>query len=161
MKMRLLSNTVISLAAMTFFGCGGGGGGGTAPVVTPPVTGPVVISGVAAKGPLSGADVRVYGLKTDGTPDTANPLATGKTLADGSGGYSIIIPPSLAPTGPVVVEVANGSYTDEATGVSVTLAATTKLRSVVTAVAAGANTIAVTPLTELAYKKAEGAGAGK
>src|ERR1043165_6031960 len=121
MKMRLLSNAVISLAAMTLFGCGGGGG--TTPVVSPPSAGPVVISGVAAKGPLSGADVRVYGLKADGTPDTANPLATGKTLTDGSGGYSMTIPTPSAPTGPVVVEVTNGSYTDEATGASVTLAA--------------------------------------
>lgn len=158
MKMRLLLNAVVSLAAMTLFGCGGGG---TAAVVTPQPAGSVVINGVAAKGPLNNADVRVFGLKADGTPDTANPLATGKTLADGSGDYSITIPSSLAPTGPVVVEVTNGAYTDEATGASVTLAATTKLRTVVTAVAAGANTIAVTPLTEMAYKKAEGTGTGK
>ena len=53
MKIRLLSNAVVSLAAMTLFGCGGGGGG-TAPVVTPPPqTGTETPGGVFKAGVLT------------------------------------------------------------------------------------------------------------
>lgn len=161
MKTRTLINAIASLAIMTFFGCGGGGGTTAAPTPAPPA-GSVSLTGIAAKGPISNGDVRVLALKADGTPDTANPIATGKTATDGSGKYTVVIAPANADKAlqPLVIEVTNGSYTDEATGVPVTLNTTTKLRAIVPKAVDG-DKIAVTPLTELAYKKAEGTGAGK
>jgi hypothetical protein len=119
-------------------------------------------------GPLVGSDIRILALKADGTPDTASPLVTGKTSTDGTGSYTITIPPDRVPKDPanptkllpIIVEVSNGTFTDEATGTSVTVGPNTKIRAVVSTIADGGK-IAVTPLTELAYKKAEGTGSGK
>ena len=154
MKMRPLFNAVVCLAVMTLFGCGGGGGGGGAAA---PPAGSVTISGIAAEGPLSGSDVAVFNTKADGSLDRTTPLGTTKTGADGS--YTITIPPASAPSGPVVVEVSGGAYIDEVSGQSVTMNATTKLRTAVSSVADG-DKITVTPLTEIAYHKTEGLGNG-
>lgn len=163
MKMNTMIKAILSVTAVSLFGCGGGGGGG-APVTAPPPAGSLTLKGVVAKGPINGGDIRVLALKADGTPDTANPLATGKTLSDNSGGYTITIPPDRVPKDPnptaLIIEVSNGTYTDEATGSPVTMGPNTKLRAVVSTAADG-DRIAVTPLTELAYKKAEGTGSGK
>src|SRR5450432_939615 len=129
MKMKTLFYAVLSLAVISLFGCGGGGS--SAPVVVPPPAGSVTLKGIVAKGPINGGDIRVLALKADGTPDTATPLITGKTLTDNTGGYTITIPPDRATTGPVIIEVTNGTYTDEATGTSVTMGPNTKLRAVV------------------------------
>jgi len=113
MKINTLTNSILSLAVMTLFGCGGGGGSSTpAPVAPAPAS--VTISGVAAKGPLNGADVTVYATKADGTFDKTLIIGTGKTLSDGTGKYSITL--TSAPAGAVVVEINGGAYTDEATG---------------------------------------------
>jgi hypothetical protein len=164
MKVKSITNTVISLAVMTLFGCGGGGGD-TAPAPLP--AGTVTIAGVAAKGPLNGANVTVFAVKADGTFDrTLGPIATGKTSTDGTGRYSINIPAASAPKGPVVVEVTGGTYTDEVSGtanVQLTAPIRTVVPTVVFAVKAdgtveGKNEIAVTPFTELAFQKAVGTG---
>jgi hypothetical protein len=63
MKMRLLSNAVVSLVAMTLFGCGGGGGGGGSGGTSPPPTGTVITTGVLT-------------ISTASTP----PLPTGTTI---------------------------------------------------------------------------------
>src|SRR6185369_6146425 len=159
MKIKSFTSAVVSLAVMTLFGCGGGGGEAPAP----PATGSVTISGVAAKGPLNGADVTVFAVKADGTFDrTAGNVGTGKT--DSVGRFSILINPASAPAGAVVVEVTNGIYNDEASG-TLNVKLTAPLRAVVASVAKTTvaapdtrNEIAVTPFTEIAYKKAEGTG---
>ena len=153
MKAKSLTNSILSLAVMTLFGCGGGGGGGGGgtPVPIHPPAGSVTISGVAAKGPLNGADVTVYAVKADGTFDrTLGNVGTGKTSADGTGKYSITL--TSAPAGPVVVEITGGTYTDEASGTE-NVKLTAPIRAVVPAVVDG-DKIAVTPFTELAFKKA-------
>jgi hypothetical protein len=67
MKMRLVSKAVVTLAAMTLFGCGGGGGaGGTAPVDTQP-------------GNETPAVVFKAGVLTIGTASTP-PLPAGTTI---------------------------------------------------------------------------------
>jgi hypothetical protein len=147
-NIRTLIGGVASLAALTLLGCGGGGGGGQAP------DGSVAISGVAAKGPINGGDIKVYGVK-DGHVDTSTVLGTGKTASDGSGSYSVTL--TSAPTGPVVIEVSGGSYTDEASGAP-NVALKTPMRAAVSSVANGA-VIAVTPLTHLAFEQVEGIGA--
>lgn len=151
MILRLLK-LLLTGAVITITGCGGGGGGGG-----PAAAGTTSVSGVAMKGPINGADVKVFAVKADGTVDRSTVLGTNKTGADGS--YSVTL--SSTTTGPVVVEVtanAGSTYADEATQASsVPFKAT--LRTVVPSVTGGA-AIAVTPLTEMAYKKAEAAPGG-
>lgn len=148
MKIRNFLKMVPILATLALAACGGGGG------PAGPPAGSVVISGAAVKGPVSGGDVAVYPV-VNGIVGTT-PLITGKTAADGS--YTLIIPPDKAPSGPIVVEVTGGTYTDEATGTTA-VPLTSTIRAVVSAAATG-DRIAVTPLTELAYQKAAGAGSG-
>jgi hypothetical protein len=87
--------------------------------------------------------------------DFTTEIGSGQTNADGS--YSIAL--TSTPGGPVVVQISGGSYQDEAspTPVTVTLKAGVVLRAAVPSVANG-DKIAVTPLTELAYKQTEGVG---
>ena len=150
MNMKILFSTVLLLAAMTLFGCGGGGSDAPAPAPPPPADS-VTISGVAALGRISGGNVTVYAVK-DNKFDTTALLGTGLTAADGSYVVTLV----SAPTGPVIVEVTGGTFTDEASGTpGVNLKM--KLHAAVSSVADGAK-IAVTPLTHLAFKQVEGIG---
>jgi hypothetical protein len=137
-------STTFALAIMTLLGCGGGSS-------TP--DGSITFSGVAAKGPINGGNIKVYAVK-NGQVDTGTVLGSGSTATDGSGGYSVTL--TSAPTGPVVVEVSGGSYTDEASGTPA-VALKTSMRAVVSSVANGAK-IAVTPLTHLAFEQVDGIG---
>ena len=65
---------------------GGGGGGGTVDTLPPSTAAQVTLSGLAAKGPVAGADVAVFAVGSDGKT-TASALATGTTGANGS--YSL------------------------------------------------------------------------
>lgn len=143
MRIRNLAG-VLLLAVLMFSGCGGGGGGGAAVPAT------TVVSGVAAKGPIRTGAVKVYAI-VNGIEDRSAPLGQGQT--DGNGNYSVDVG---SYTGPILVEVSGGSYTDEVSGATVTLNA--PLRAIISAAAAGSQTVAITPLTELAYKKASGGG---
>jgi len=147
MKIRSLFTAAVLLTVMNLYGCGGGGGGSS----TAHPEGSVTISGVAAMGPISGGDVKVYAVK-DGKVDTSTVLGTGTTAADGS--YTITL--GSAPTGPVVVEVTGGTYTDEASGTS-GVNNKMKLRAAVSSASDGAK-IAVTTLTHLACSQVEGIG---
>jgi hypothetical protein len=151
MNSRLFFRSLFVAAALTAAGCGGGGGGGG---VTAPPAGSVTISGVATDGPVAFGDVTVFPVKQDGTVDRTKILITGKTAADGS--YRLTIPPALAPSGPIVVEVTGGTYTDDLSGTS-GLTLRIPLRGVVSSAVDG-DKITVTPLTEMAYEKAAGAG---
>jgi hypothetical protein len=146
MKIKPIISIFTCLAAMVLAGCGGGGGG-TATGTT------VTISGVAAKGPINGGSIKVYAVKS-GQVDTSTVLGSGTTATDGSGGYSVTL--DSVPTGPVVVEVSGGSYTDEASGTP-NVALKAPLRAVVSSVADGAK-IAITPLTHLAFEQVDGIG---
>lgn len=128
---------IISLLLLT--ACGGGGGGSTsAPATT-------TIKGVASKGLITNGTVNIFALNADGTKGTK--LGTGTT--DEIGNYSISF---ASYSGPVVVE-ASGDYLDEATGVTKTVPASAPLRAAI-ANASGTVSIAVTPLTDLAVRKA-------
>lgn len=151
MKKKSILGAFLSLAIMSLFGCGGGGGGGSA---APPAG--TTISGVAAKGPINGGVVKVFEVKADGTVDTTNdtPIGSGNTATDGSGKYVATL--TKVPTGPVVVEVSGGSYTDEATGAAgVPLKAI--LRTAVSSIANGSK-VAITPLTDLAFRQTKQIG---
>ena len=147
-NIRPILNAAILLVVVTLFGCGGGGGGGNGTTA-----GPVTISGVAAKGPIGGGDVKVYAIN-NGQLDRSAVLGTGKTAADGSGSYTVSF--ASAPTGPVVVEVSGGTFTDEASGTA-GVALKTPLLAIVPSVTDG-DRIAITPLTFLAFEQVEGIG---
>jgi hypothetical protein len=129
---------IASLLILLSFGCGGGGGG------SDPV--PTTISGVAAKGAVSGGTLKVFAVDTAGAVGTT-PMGTVVTNADGT--YAVNVG---FYAGAILVEVTGGSYNDEATGV--TRALTIPLRAAVAGVVPGVNIVAVTPLTELAVRKA-------
>ncbi len=143
-----LVGLLLSLAVTALTGCGGGGGGGGgAPAPAVPTA---AISGMVSKGPINGGTVAVFAVR-DGVIDTTAPIGQGKT--DKNGNYAI----SLGSySGPVLVEATGGSYTDEVTGAKVALKA--PLRALRSVAAFKAYTTAVTPLTELAYKKVLGTG---
>ena len=145
MKTRQLFRSVILLAMLTFSGCGGGG---SAPTTLPPADS-VTIRGVAAMGLISGGDVNVYAVK-DNKIDTTAVLGSGKTATDGS--YAITL--SSIPSGPVVVEVSGGTFTDEASGTP-GINLKMKMHAIVSSVIDGEK-IAVTPITHLAYMQVVG-----
>jgi hypothetical protein len=127
---------ILSVAVMALTGCGGGGD-----------SAPTVVSGVASKGEFTSGSVSIF--RVD--PVT---FAKGAALAENvalqaGGAYEANIG---SYTGPIVIE-AVGTYTDEATGIPVTI--TTPIRSAI-AGASGNVTAMVTPLTEMAVIKMAG-----
>lgn len=132
-----------SLLICTLSACGGGGGD-----TTTGGGGSTVVTGMATKGPfLKDSIVNVYAV-VNGAKGTL--LAQTKT-SDDNGSYSADLG-SYA--GPVVVEV-SGTYQDEATGGTVTIADTAPIRAALP-LAQGSVTLPVTPLTELAVQKTGG-----
>jgi hypothetical protein len=125
---------IFSLAVMTVFGCGGGGG----------AAGPTTVSGVASAGPIINGHVEIFAIDT-ATGHRGAQLTTVTT--DANGAYNA---PLGTFTGPIEVEVTQGTYKDEATGATVPL--TTPLRATISN-AAGNTSVMVTPLTELAVRE--------
>lgn len=110
---------------------GGGGGGGTTPVLEE-------VGGLVSKGPVAGATINVYRLNANGT---AGARVAGPIQTDSDGNWSAQI--DAAEPRPLAVVSTGGSYTDEATGDPVTAG---ELNSFLPE---GAETVAVTPLTDL------------
>ncbi|MFC1769876.1 thrombospondin type 3 repeat-containing protein, partial [Nitrospirota bacterium] len=127
-----LTALILSVLSYSLIGCGGG-------TVTPHMS----IDGIVSKGLVSGGTVTVYRLTPDGT--TGRILGTGTTGANGA--YSIN---SVNYSGNILVEVAGGTYTDEATGNSKTNGT---MRAVITNYS-GDTAVSVTALTEIAVQKA-------
>ena len=143
MNMNRFSGPVLCMAMLALSGCGGDGS--SSPLDS------TVISGKATKGPLNKGTVKVFAVNAEGV-EAATPLKQGQT--DAVGNFSIDIGTYK---GPVVVE-ATGSFTDEvSTTTTVTLQS--PLRAVFSNASTGKNTVAVTPLTELACTKAKRGGA--
>ncbi len=122
--------------------CGGGGGGGGASSTA------TTVAGVASKGIIKKGTVNVFPVNAAGVKGST-PLAVGTT--DDNGAYSLNIG---SYTGPIVVEV-SGKYTDEATGNTLEVPASSPLHAVLDNVTAGGSVnMPVTPLTELAFRQA-------
>jgi hypothetical protein len=147
------SSTVLSLLLATatviliVSGCGGGGSSGSDVVTSSASQG--TIGGNAVKGPVSGATVSAYGL-SDGAAGPA--LASATTNARGAftlsvGDYS----------GPVMLRVTGGTYTDEATGSNMSMAATDAMTAVLADMTTGSAVTGVqmTPLTSMAQAMAD------
>jgi hypothetical protein len=144
MRIRVIVGLCVSLAVAALTGCGSSG-------ELNPLSGTTSkITGMASKGPIKEGTVKLFAIH-DGVQDIA-PLKEATT--DGNGNYTIDIG---SYKGPVLVEVTGGSYTDEVSGAVVALK--TPLRAVFSNASTGTKTMAVTPLTELAFKKAKGKGA--
>ena len=144
----LKMNIVLLLALSVIAGCGTGGlsdapATGTTPgTTTPPTAVTVTINGRVVDGAISGATVQAYKINANGTRGDA--IGT-STTTDSNGNYAL----SLNYNGPILVESAGGSYTDWATGKTVTLSSTDKLSAVMSN-AKDAVTINITPLTHMA-----------
>ena len=112
------------------------------------------ITGNAMFGPVDGATVNAYPISaTTGDVDTsAQPLATTTTKADGT--YSLAIPNTSIPSGaPIGVQMTNGSYTEEGSGATVSLAGQT-FKSVLPSVTAGTPAVAaVNAFTDQAFQQ--------
>lgn len=153
MKKILLITSAITISSLVACGGGGGGGGGSTPST-------VNLSGVAAKGLLSGADVQAYevvdgALKALGSPQ--------KTKDDGS--YELTGLPST--TNPVVVKLTTNATTemldetkplvnnkfDKGTQPKVG----TEIRSMLPSLSATSE-VHITPFTEMAVSAAESTG---
>jgi hypothetical protein len=146
MKIKYFIGLVLSLAVLQLSGCGKKSNSTPPPVVTQP-TSTTAITGIATKGPIIGATVQAFAIRSNVT-DTV-PLGQAKT--DNKGNYTI---GTFGYKGPVVVQVTGGSYTDEITQQPVILK--TPLRAMFSSVQTTTTTIVVSPLTELAAKNAEG-----
>jgi hypothetical protein len=142
MRIERLILSALFLPVIALSGCGGGGGGGGDTVA------PTFFAGMASKGPISGATVKVFAIRS-GKLDSSAPAGQGQT--DNSGNFSIN---AGSFQGPAVVEVTSGSFTDEVTGESVSLNA--PLHAIISNAQPGSTVVAVTPLTELAFRKAKG-----
>jgi hypothetical protein len=102
------------------------------------------VSGIAAKGPMNGASVKVYAANADGSPGAL--LGEGTTSNDNTGQFSVAVSP--LPSGPVLVSVSGGSYTSEYDGKTVT--ASSAMSAVLDAVpGSGLANVSVTPLTDM------------
>lgn len=100
---------VAAASVLLFAGCGGGGGGSggsSPPPPPPPVQG--AINGTAVKGPVSDGTVTAYAISNG---MMGSQIASAKT--DAQGNFSLAIGTY---TGPVMLQMSGGSYTDEATG---------------------------------------------
>lgn len=148
-------------AALLVTACGGGGGGDNKDPQASATSqsASVSLAGVASKGLLKSAVVKVYALNADGSVGVV-PLATTRT--DQTGHY---VTPGLTPGALVYIEVtadADTRMADEATGKDLTPSTTFKLRAVkALSSTPGQDLQQVTPFSEMAVAIAEANGGFK
>ncbi|MDR3578685.1 MAG: hypothetical protein P4L44_01840 [Oryzomonas sp.] len=102
------------------------------------------VGGFVSLGPVAGGQVAIYNLNSDGSKQLLKTAST-----DVLGRYSS----SVATTGPSLYVATGGSYTDEATGQTMSIPTATPLRAAMDTVSP-VMSIAITPLTELAVEQA-------
>ena len=122
--------------ALALSGCGGGGGGKTPASAS--------LSGSVTKGPVAGAELYIYRMDASGQA-SGDPVA-GPIITAADGSWSVSIPASEPR--PLLVVASGGTYTDEATGASVTAGEMNSL------LPDGADSVAVTPVSELLVRSA-------
>lgn len=128
--------------------CGGGGGGGGSSLSDVGSGGTGFISGNVTAGPVVSANVIAYAV-------TAGQIGSqiGNATTDTSGSFTMNIGTYA---GSVMLQVNGGSYTDEATGSVMPMAAGDVMTAIMPAIAAGSNSagIQITPLTAMAQAMA-------
>jgi len=116
-----------------------GGGGGTTMGM---------ISGTATKGAVGGATVTANAISNG-----AMGAQLGSTTTDGSGNYDVVMG---SYSGAVMVRLSSGTYTDEATGVTMPMMPGDVIATCLPTVASGSTItgIQMTPLTTMAWSRA-------
>ncbi len=147
----MLALTLLIGSLSLLFGCGGSGGGTGAttqggPSRTTGMNG--MIGGTAVKGPVGGATVTAYSL-SNGMMSAQ--LSSGTT--DSQGGFTMNIG---GYTGPLMLQMSGGTYLDEATGLTMTMAPGDVMTAVVSSVTSSTlSGIQITPLTSMAQAMAQ------
>ena len=137
---RLLALSWIESLALS--GCGGGDDAAT----PSPTVSSTTLSGAVVEGPVGGASVCAFTVA-----GAARGAALGNCVtSDATGNYSLSVPIAA---GPVWLEATGGSYTDEATAATLSLAAGVTLTALVDANGSAASA-QLTPLTRLALNAA-------
>jgi len=145
---RSLITAVLAAAGLALTGCGGGGSGSSGSAASPPpLSG--TISGTAAKGPVNHGTVTAYALN-NGAVGAEIVRAT----TDADGHFSL---PMGSQAGPVMLQLGDGSYTDEATGTAMTMLPGDVMTAVIPDMTAGqaVSGVQVTPLTTMAQVMAQ------
>lgn len=146
---RSAAHGLLVLTSLALAACGGGGSGSSGTVVTPPPPVSGTVSGTAVKGPVNGATVTAYGI-SNGTMGTK--IASAGT--DPQGNFSLSMGTY---SGPVMLQMSGGTYTDEAGGSSMSMLSGDIMTAVLPTMAAGAavSGIQLTPLTSMAQSMAQ------
>lgn len=135
---RFLASALLACFPLVFSACGGGG--------SPDMT---TISGTAVKGPIKGAFVRVFKMRSDGA--SGELLGSGVTGTDGSYALQIEKDKAVAPLLVTVGGQPGASYASEATGNDVPFTAAESFSAVLDSFDP-AKKYTVSPLTEAAYQ---------
>ena len=140
-------------SSLLLFGCGGGSESGDG-AASSASSADGVITGTAVKGPVSGATVKAYAIN-NGLMGAQ--IGTGTTDAQGNFTLSI-----GSYSGPVMLQMTGGTYTDEATGISMTMQAGDVMTSIMPQAVAGAvmGGVQITPLTSMAQARAQAMSGG-
>lgn len=143
-SLRALSVPLV--AAFLVAGCGGGGGSGAGDGSPPTTQGSV--SGTVVKGPVSGATVKAFAVIA-GVMGSQLAVAT----TDAQGAFTMSMGDYA---GPVMLQMNGGTYTDEASGAGMAMAAGDVMTAIVPTIAAGSavSGIRITPLTAMAQTMA-------
>ena len=106
-----------------------------------------MLSGTVFNGPMSKATVKAFAINNGAMGAQLASVAT-----DGQGNYIL---PLGSYTGPVMLQMSSGVYTDEATGTPMTMGAGDVMSAVLPTVSSGANVtgIWITPLTSMAQTR--------
>jgi hypothetical protein len=142
----VLALTLLIGSTLILSSCGGGGGGTT--------DGNGMISGTASKGPVNGATVTSFAIN-NGTMGAQ----VGNSSTDAQGNFSVSIG---SYSGPVLLQMSGGTYTDEATNTSMTMHTGDVMTSVIPSVTAGSTMsgVQITPLTSMAQARAHNMAGG-
>lgn len=130
----ILSSTLLLTA------CGGGGGGGSSDSTGS--TTDTTVTGSVMKGPVNAASITIYQMNSDGTQGSA---VAGPFTSDNKGAWSGMIPKGIS--GPLIAVATQGSYTDEATSQTVSLASDDRMLGVIPEMVGDNVFVAITPYT--------------
>ena len=135
-----LTRACAGLGVFLLLGCGGGADSSGA------IGG---IGGTGIKGPVNGATVTAYAINNGVVGARVSTAAT-----DAQGNFTLSIG---SHSGPVMLQMSGGTYIDEATGTTMTMAPGDVMSAMLPSVAAGAmvSGIQVTPLTSMAQSMAQ------
>jgi hypothetical protein len=143
--MKTIPSSLATLMLSVLAACGGGGSDSVDSVDT---TLQSSISGTVTKGPVGNATVTAYGI---GNGQMGPQIGTATT--DANGNFTMTV---VGHTGPAMLQVSGGRYTDEATGTSMAMGAGDVMTAAMPNIAAGTTYtgVQVTPVTAMAQAMA-------